>query len=253
MRLVRDGFPEDPAMDVATGRALLEGAARGRLGATLRVYRPGPTVAFGRLDRLSPGFGDAVAAARAHGFEPVLRQPGGHAAAYDEGSVCFDQVLPDAAAIPALQDRFRESSDVIAGALRALGVDARVGEVPGEYCPGAWTVNAGGRVKLAGTAQRVVRGGSLLGAVVVIRNGARVRAVLEDVYAHLAMPFDPSTAGAAEDGVGGLEPEEFERALVAAYAERAALEPGALDAATVRRAHELAEEHRLTRRPGRPA
>jgi lipoate-protein ligase A len=249
MQLMRDGFPEDPALDVAVGRALLEGTARGGLGATLRVYRPGPTVAFGRLDRLRPGFDAAVAAARAHGFEPVLRQPGGHAAAYDGGSLCFDQVLPDAEAILTLQDRFRAASELIAAALRSLGVDARVGEVPGEYCPGAWTVNAGGRVKLAGTAQRVVRGASLLGAVVVVRNGARVRAVLEDVYDHLGMGFDPSTAGAAEDGVAGLGVDDVETALLRAYAGQAQLEAGALDAATLSRARELAEDHRLTSRP----
>jgi lipoate-protein ligase A len=246
MQIIRDGFPEDPALDVAIGRALLDGAAGGRLGATLRVYRPGATVAFGRLDRLRPGFAAAVAAARAHGFEPVLRRPGGHAAAYDEGSICFDQVLPDAEAVPSLQERFRAASDLIAGALRALGVDARVGEVPGEYCPGSWTVNAAGRVKLAGTAQRVVRGASLLGAVVVVRNGARVRAVLEDVYAGLDMPFDPSTAGAAEDAVPALGVDAVEGALLAAYAEGATLVPGPLDAATLGRARELAEDHRLT-------
>ena len=36
-------------------------------------------------------------------------------------------------------------------------VDARVGEVPGEYCPGSHSVNARGRVKVVGTAQRMVR------------------------------------------------------------------------------------------------
>ena len=39
-------------------------------------------------------------------------------------------------------ERFEEVAGLIADALRALGVDARVGEVPGEYCPGAYSVNA---------------------------------------------------------------------------------------------------------------
>ena len=146
MRLVRHGFPDDPALDVAIGHALLERAAHGEIAPTLRVYRPGPTVAFGRLDRLRTGFGASVAAARAHGFEPVLRQPGGHAAAYGAGALCLAVVRPEAMALPALQARFSEAADLLAGALRAVGVDARVGEVPGEYCPGAWTVNARGRV-----------------------------------------------------------------------------------------------------------
>jgi hypothetical protein len=73
-----------------------------------------------------------------------------------------------------------------------------------------------------------------------------VRAVLEEVYAGLDMPFDPSTAGAAEDAVPALGVDAVERALLDAYAEGATLVPGALDAATLGRARELAEDHRLT-------
>jgi octanoyl-[GcvH]:protein N-octanoyltransferase len=247
VRLVRHGFPDDPALDVAVGHALLERAAGGEIGATLRLYRPGPTVAFGRLDRLRPGFGAAVAAARGHAFEPVLRQPGGHAAAYDAGALCLDVARPEAEAIPALQARFEATAELLAGALRAVGVDARVGEVPGEYCPGAWTVNARGRIKLAGTAQRVVRGASLLGAVVLVAGGARVRAVLEDVYAALGLDWDPATAGAADDDVPGLEVDAVERAVLDAFAAREPepLREGALDVATIARARELAARHRL--------
>jgi lipoate-protein ligase A len=248
VQLVRAGFPDDPALDVAVGHALLERAARGEMGPTLRVYRPGPTCAFGRLDTLSPGFKAAVAAARTHGFEPVLRQPGGRAAAYDSGALCLDQVRSEAEAIPALQARFEEAAALFASALRAVGVDARVGEVPGEYCPGQWTVSARGRVKLVGTAQRLVRGGSLLGAVVLVRGGARVRAALEDVNAALGLDWDPATAGAAEDEVPGLSVDEVERAVLDAYAAAGLgpLEPGELDATTVARARELAARVRLT-------
>jgi octanoyl-[GcvH]:protein N-octanoyltransferase len=246
VRLLRDGFPDDPAVDVAVGQALLERAADGAIGPTLRVYRPGPTVAFGRLDALADGFGAAVAAAHAHGFEPVMRQPGGHAAAYDRGALCVDVVRPETEAIPALQPRFEEAAELFAGALRAVGVDARVGAIPGEYCPGAWTVNARGAIKLVGTAQRVVRGASLLGAVVLVRGGARVRAVLEDVNAALGLSWDPATAGAAEDDVPGLTLEAVERAVLERYAARfGPLEPGSLDAATVARARSLAAGRRL--------
>jgi octanoyl-[GcvH]:protein N-octanoyltransferase len=247
VRLLRAGFPDDPALDVAVGHALLERAARGEIEPTLRVYRPGPTCAFGRLDTLAPGFDAAVAAARAHGFTPVLRQPGGHAAAYDSGAVCLDHVRPEAEAIPQLQARFEAAGKLFAAALRAVGVDARVGEIPGEYCPGQWTVSARGAVKLVGTAQRLVRGGSLLGAVVLVRGGARVRAVLEEVNAALGLEWDPATAGAAEDEVPGLSVEAVERAVLDAYAARfgALVDGGGLDETTVSRARELAHRSRL--------
>ena len=101
-------------------------------------------------------------------------------------------------------DRFRDEGERLAGALRSLGVDARVGEVPGEYCPGAYWVNARGRVKLIGTAQRLVRGGALLGASIVVGDGAGVRAVLDDVYAALEFDWDATTAGAIDEEVPGL-------------------------------------------------
>lgn len=243
MHLVRTGFPDDPALDVAVGHALLERAARREIGPTLRVYRPGPTCAFGRLDTLAPGFGAAVDAARAHGFQPVLRQPGGHAAAYDSGALCLDLVRREHEAIPRLQARFEAAGELFAAALRAVGVDARVGEVPGEYCPGQWTVSARGRVKLVGTAQRLVRGGSLLGAVVLVSGGARVRAVLEDVNAALGLEWNPATAGAAEDEVPGLTVAAVEAAVLDAFGER--FEAAELDAATVARARELAARVRL--------
>jgi hypothetical protein len=104
-------------------------------------------------------------------------------------------------------------------------------------------VNAAGRLKLVGTAQRVVRGASLLGAVVLVRGGARVRAVLEDVNAALGLEWDPATAGAAEDVVPGLTVDAVERAVLDAHGEP--LAAGSLDEATVARARSLAAAVRL--------
>jgi octanoyl-[GcvH]:protein N-octanoyltransferase len=225
--------------------ALLQRAARVGPEPVVRVYRPGPTVAFGRLDSLRPRFRAAAAAARRHGFSPVIRAPGGHAAAYDGGSLCVEQVVAEAQAISGLQDRFRAGAELIAEALRAVGADADVGEVAGEYCPGAWSVHDGGRVKLAGTAQRVVRGASLLGASIVVRGGEAVRAVLRDVNAELGLEWDPATAGAVEDALPGVSVDDVERALVDAYAARGPLREGSLDEATVAAARRLVDRHRL--------
>jgi hypothetical protein len=117
-----------------------------------------------------------------------------------------------------------------------------VGEVPGEYCPGAYSVNAGGRVKLVGTAQRLVRGAALLGAVIVVRDGDGVRGVLRDVYAHLGLDWDDATAGAVDDEVPGLSVDDVERAVLRAYGDPPA-EP--LDADTLALAHRLEPERRL--------
>jgi lipoate-protein ligase A len=207
--------------ELAISHALLTRVAGGELPSTFRLYRPAPAVAFGKLDTLRPGFDAAVAAARAHGYEPVLRLPGGHAAAYHEQSLGLDLVWALKDPVPGTHDRFREEGERLAGVLAGLGVDARVGEVPGEYCPGAYSVNARGRVKLVGTAQRLVRGGALLGASVVVSGGEAIRAVVRDVYAALEIEWDEATAGAVDEEVPGVTLEAVERALVDAYGEPA--------------------------------
>src|SRR4051794_30732675 len=99
---------------MAVTQALLRAVSRGGLGETLRIVRPGPTLAFGRLDRLAPGFADAAAAARAHGFTPVVRLGGGHAAAYDAGSVLVEHVVPVARVAGGLAERFAAAARAVA-------------------------------------------------------------------------------------------------------------------------------------------
>ena len=243
MQLIRESAGEPASLEVAVSHALLQRVARGELPALLRVYRPVPTVAFGKLDALAPGYRDAVRAARGQGFEPVLRAPGGHAAAYDAGTVGFDYVVPVESPFGALREIFGAVSDAVAAALSDLGVDAQVGAVPGEYCPGDFTVNARGRAKLAGTAQRAIRGGSLLGGFVTVAGSGRLRAVLEPVYAALALDWDPATVGAVEDELPGVGVDDVERALVSVLGRGA--EPARLDDATLQLARELQPGHAL--------
>ena len=86
LRVVLDSLPDDPALDTAVSRALLERVAAGELPETLRLARPGPMVAFGKLDVVGPGYREAVAAARAGGFEAIERLAGGRAAVFHEGT-----------------------------------------------------------------------------------------------------------------------------------------------------------------------
>ena len=201
----------------------------------LRLYRPAPTLAFGRLDVLRPGFAAAAAAAREHGFEPVVRAPGGHAVAYHDGCLVIDELLPSADPIAGMQERFAQSGEVLAEALRGLGVDARVGRVPGEFCPGDFTVNARGAVKLVGTAQRVVRRASLLAASVAVATRTRCgtcspTCTARSTWTGTRRPraASPTRSRACVDDV--------ERAVLEAYASRWELVETSLDAATLERA-----------------
>jgi lipoate-protein ligase A len=245
MRLLRDSFPDRPALDIAISHALLQRVAGGELAAAVRLYRPGATMAFGRLDALRPGFGAAAAAAREHGLQPVLRLAGGHAAAYDDLALIYEEITPELDVTSGLHERFRNGAALLAGALERLGVDARVGEIPGEYCPGAYTVSASGRVKLVGVAQRAVRGAALVTAFVLVGGGERLRAGLVDVYRALELTWDPSTAGALDDVVPGLTLADVEDAILAARGRERDLTVAAVDEPTLALARALEERHAL--------
>lgn len=236
---------EDPTLDVALPHALVGLVGEGRHPPVIRVYQPAATVAFGRRDSFLPGFARAAAAARERRFTPVIRGAGGRAAAYDEGCLVFDEVMPASESTRGIQERFFDEAARQAEALRGLGVDARVGEVPGEYCPGEFSVNARGRVKLIGAAQRIVRGAWLLSSVVVIQGAGGLGDVLWAVYDALELDWNPATVGAVADEAPGVSVDEVRQALLAEYARRYALTPAPIGQPALARAGELLERHRV--------
>jgi octanoyl-[GcvH]:protein N-octanoyltransferase len=236
---------DDPVLDVAMAHALLDLVASGQRPPVVRCYRPRATVAFGRRDRLLAGFPDAVAAAGRHGFAPVIRGAGGRAAAYHEGCLIFDEVMPAGESTSGIRERFAEDARRQAAALRGLGVDARVGEVPGEYCPGEFSVNARGRVKLIGAAERIIRGAWLHSSVVVVDSVAAIRDVLVDVYAALGLDWDPDTAGGVAEEVPDVRLDDVRRALLEGYAARYELSAASLGEPERARVGALLDRHRV--------
>lgn len=244
--LFREEFPLPPEMDTAVSHAVLRRVSDGLLPETLRLHRPGPIVAFGPKDKLEPGYGGAVAAAADAGFAAIQRLAGGRAAVFHQRTVAFSWVTPDPEPRQGIQERFRELAAIMSGAFRSLGVDARVGEVPGEYCPGEFSVNARGKTKLMGVGQRLVQHAAHVGGVVVVGGSERVRDVLVPVYEALGLAWDPETSGSLEDEVGSLEWEAVVAAIEERFAAGYELEEGRLDEETVAMARELAPGHRIT-------
>jgi octanoyl-[GcvH]:protein N-octanoyltransferase len=243
MRLIRDSISEDTALDTAVSRALMERVGAGEQPETLRLARPGAIVAFAKQDAVAPGYDAAVRAARAHGFDAILRLAGGRAAVFHEGTLSLAHAVPDDDPRAGIHRRFEATADLLVRALRRLGVDARVGEVPGEYCPGGYSVNARGEVKLAGIGQRLIAGASHMGGVIVVDGAERVRDVLIDVYDALGLDWDPSTAGSVAAEAPGVVLDDVERAILAEYAELYALDEGELDRPTLDLARRLRGEH----------
>jgi octanoyl-[GcvH]:protein N-octanoyltransferase len=244
IHLLREGFPARPALDGAISRALLEAAASGAASETFRLFVPGRVLAFGTRDTAHPAYPAAAAAARQEGFAPLERLAGGRAAVFHEHTLAFAWAAPDPEPRRSIRARFEELATVVVAALAGLGVDARVGEVPGEYCPGEHSVNAGGRRKLMGVGQRLVTGAAHVGGVVVVDRADLVNRVLLPVYRCLGYEWDPAATG----GVAAEVPATVDtvaEALVAALAARhqvvaASLPPAVLDRAAALAAARLA-------------
>jgi len=243
LRLLTESFPEDPALDTAVSRALMLRVAAGELGETLRISRPGANVAFGKRDAVSAGYREAVRAARDCGFEAIERLAGGRAAVFHEDTLAFAHAVPDPDPRSHVDVRFEATAELMMAAFRRLGVDARVGEVPGEYCPGAHSVNARGQRKLMGVGQRLVSRGVHVGGVVVVQGADRVKQVLVPVYAALGLEWRPETTGSVAGEAPGATWETVRGAITAEYALRHELEPAVLDPDTIRLARTLAPEH----------
>jgi octanoyl-[GcvH]:protein N-octanoyltransferase len=180
----------------------------------LEVRQPRATAAFSRRDTRRPGYRQASEVADRHGFEPVVRPAGGQLAAYHEGALALSVVGRHPAPADGVGGRFTTFSRTLVDGLRRLGVDARLGPVPGEYCPGTHSVNAGGRTKLAGTAQRMTPGSFFLGAVVVVSEPEPIRSLLTEAYPLLGHPLDPATVGCVADQVAGVTTGDVREVLL---------------------------------------
>ena len=66
----------------------------GELPETLRLGCPGRAVAFGKRDAVSPGYREAVTAARAGASRPSSRLAGGRAAVFHEATIVFGHRFP---------------------------------------------------------------------------------------------------------------------------------------------------------------
>jgi octanoyl-[GcvH]:protein N-octanoyltransferase len=230
--LLRDAFPEEPAMGPSLSRVLLDQVASGERAPTVRLSRPGRVVAFGRRDTTSPGYREAVAAARAGGFEAMERIAGGRAAAYSEGTLSLTMTFADPTPAKRTNLRFEYAASIARDALAGLGIDARIGEVEGEYCPGAFSVSSGGRTKLVGIGQRMIRGAAHVGFVIAVRDAAVIRRVLEPVYSSLGLEWNPSTVGAVNDELAEVGLETVEEALLRRISADSRLLETGIDAAT---------------------
>lgn len=201
-------------------------------------------MAFGKQDVASDGYKQAAVEARQRGFAAIERLAGGRAAVFHPGTIAFSWTVPEIEARAEITLRFKEVAEIVAETLDHLGVEAYIGEVPGEYCPGAYSVNARHTRKIMGVGQRIIQGAAHVGGVVVVNDSASIRDVLVPVNKALELEWDPATVGSIEDELGA--PRDLEKVadtLIESFADRFTLREGLLDDQTLAEAETLAPAH----------
>jgi len=236
--LTTDRFPGRPGFDAAVSRVVLSRVASGDLPETLRLYVPERLVAFGSRDAINPTYPTALQAATAVGFGSYLRLAGGTAAAFHEHTIAFGWAIPTPDPRSMIEMRFSEVGSILTAALKSLGVDARMGGLPGEYCPGAHSINAGGRTKLIGVGQRLVKGAAHVGGVVVVDRADLINRALVPVYEALGYDWDPSVTGAIAEEAG-TDVKTVMALIREAFGAEYRMCRGTIDAATLTEAKDL--------------
>ena len=187
--------PEDYA---EWARQQLSGLRLGDKG-IFRLRRPKPTAAFSPQDTTHPAYEKIKQLTRARGFSPVERGTGGRLTLYDENALAITIIAPHHAPHEYTLRRYDVLCAGMVKALESLGIDCRIGELANEYCPGKYSVNAEGRVKLIGVAQRMNKACFQMGAIVSVTRSGPALAGLKEAYSEMGLVFDPNTYGAISD------------------------------------------------------
>ena len=223
--------------------AVLEGVGSGERGPTALVWTSSRYVGVTRPEMRLPGIEEAIRAVEDLGFPVLVRNSGGGAVAANEGSISFSLTSPVEDLRHGLYGRYAEGVNLVAAALRRVGVEAESGEVEGEFCPGAHSIRSGGPrgIKHAGLAQRVTRRAARLEALILVSGTGELIDVLERFYGSLGLPFQRESIGDIPVGV----PRVVE-ALAAEVRDRYAGEGKPVGKDTLEKARSLRGEWRVS-------
>lgn len=178
------------------------------------------------------------------------RLAGGRAAVFHEGTLSFSWTIPEEDPRRGIHERFRTLAQLLVEALADLEITGHIGEIAGEYCPGEYSINIGGTIKVMGVGQRLARNAAHIGGVIVIAGGSLIRRVLEPVYRELDLPWNPSTAGAIQDANPDVTLRHVVNAVGARLATSRVVVPSSFQPETLALGRRLAPEHISPTRAG---
>lgn len=241
VRVLIPDFLTDPEDGFGLQQAVLEEVGSGATGSTALMWSSQPYAGLTRPETRLPGFAEAKQRMREIGVPVLVRNSGGGAVAANAGSLSFSMTFPVEDLRYGLYERYAEGSEVIIAALDRLGVAAEEGEVEREFCPGAYSVRAGGPsgIKVAGLAQRVTRRAARVEALILFAETSGVKEILSLLYPELGLPFRPEGVGDLVSADGPLTVEQVVSALSAELAQRYGAAEDQTGAALFERARSL--------------
>jgi octanoyl-[GcvH]:protein N-octanoyltransferase len=229
MELLLPGRFERAATAYGYQRVIFEQVAAGVRPPTLSITPSTRHVGVTSRDTFRPGFADAVRASREEGYPVLVRSSGGGATAAHYGTFGFSIIRPATAGEPrrTVRDRYDEAAALVLGAFSRLGIQAEIGEIRDEFCPGDHSIRVGSwedGEKVVGIAQRLTRRATSVGGIVLVEGEEELAHVLERVYAAMRLPFRPESVGSLSRAGGRAGVRE----VIDAFAAEASLRYGAV-------------------------
>ncbi len=216
---------EDAALGYGYTRTIFEEVASCERPAVFSISPSPRHVGVTKKDMHRPGFEEAARAANAEGYPVLVRGAGGGAIAGGPGTFGFSIIRPAGEGEDTrqgIQVRYDEAASLALAALRRLGVEAEVGEVREEFCPGDQSLRVEGfenGMKLVGIAQRITRRAASVGGIVLVSGEEELARILALVYSAMDLPFRPASVGSLSRAGSAATLEE----AVDAFAEEARL------------------------------
>jgi octanoyl-[GcvH]:protein N-octanoyltransferase len=246
--LLLPGRFEDPVTASGYFRTVFDQVAAEERPATVSITPSTRHVGVTRRDTFRPGFESAVKGANDDGYPVLVRSSGGGATAADTGTFGFSIIRPAQEEMGrGISERYDEAAAFVLGAFSRVGLlDAEVGEVKDEFCPGDHSIRVGGwdgGMKLCGIAQRVTRRATSVGGIVLVEGEKDLARVLTKFYGALGLPFRPGSVGSARRAGNDATVQSFIEAFAAEAEVRYGAERVPLDDATLALSREVGQSH----------
>lgn len=162
-----------------------------------------PSISIGYDDTKAPYFKAGVDHYKSKGLAVGIRGAGGRSVANDEGILNFS-IIFKADNHPSAHSQYLFFHKFIQDALKPLGLDFKLGQVDGAYCPGTYDISFNGK-KVAGTASRQVKDNALVGCYLGINGDQYKRSkVISEFYeiTQDVIRVDPNKLTTIEEQVG---------------------------------------------------